>query len=612
MPSFNNTMSHLRTLIQPWTSPLAVGTLLVFSPPSGQVGAQTNPYWQQEVHYNIEASLDDVSGVLSGAGTMVYRNRSPDALDRVEFHLHLNAFRPNSAWANAEQRPQYNFQALSDPDHAYARLTSMRLEGVELEAEYPFSPDSTVVRYRLPRELTSGEDATFSFEWRARPSTLCRRQCRAGRSHDFAQWYPRIAPYDHDGWQGHPLYPQGEFYGEYGVWDVTLDLAADQVVGATGVVIEGDPGWEPAPDSPERQVRYRAEAYEPLESASPGFLGATVGEGRKRVRFYAEDVHHFAWSTSPDYLYEAGLHNDIAVHVLFRPGDIDWSAGAVVNRSIRALDWLEGIFGPYPYPQITNLHRLEGGGTEFPMLIMDGSDGQSLIVHERAHQWAMGILGSNEWKDAYLDEGMASFLTNWFMEEVGGLDPWPATLRSVGAAEGAQGIPVPIATPSEEMPGFGSYGLLAYARPSIVFYMLREMIGRETMRDGLRLYAERKSFEHVVADDLRDALEDAAGTDLVWFFDQWFHSTATLDYAVGEVEVTSTADGWRTAVTVERLGDAWMPLTIAIGDDEVRTAGADRIQVIEVESDQRPEVVEIDPHFAVLESDRTNNRKVIG
>ena len=202
-------MTRLHTQLRPLRTVIAIGFMLASSPPMNRAGAQTTPYWQQEANYTIEASLDDTSGVLSGAGALVYRNRSPDALDRVEFHLHLNAFRPNSVWARAEQRAQYDFQELSDPDFAYERLTAMRLAGVELEAEYPFAPDSTVVRFLLPNELASGEEATFSFEWEARLSTLCRRQCRAGRSHDFAQWYPRIAPYDHEGWQGHPLYPQG-------------------------------------------------------------------------------------------------------------------------------------------------------------------------------------------------------------------------------------------------------------------------------------------------------------------------------------------------------------------------------------------------------------------
>jgi len=591
--------------------PLVLALQLASSPPGGgpQPGQER---WQQEVHYTIEASLDEEAQHLDAAATLVYRNHSPDALDEIYLHLYLNAFRPNSRWAQVEERERFDFQSLEDPDYGYERLGVMRMGDAELTAEYPFAPDSTVVRFALPRAIPSGGEATFTFDWEARPSTLCRRQCREGRSWDFAQWYPRVAVYDQFGWQGHPLYPQGEFYGEYGVFDVTLELAEDQVVGATGAVLEGDPGWAPEETSPLQEVRLMSDWYaEPRAPVSPGLFEGEADAGRKRVRFYGEDVHHFAWSTSPDYRYEAGRHGDVAVHVLFRPGDVDWDLGAVVNRSIRSLEWLESVFGPYPYPQITNLHRLEGGGTEFPMLVMDGGPGQGLITHEFAHQYAMGIFGSNEWKDAYLDEGMASFLTNWFMEEVGGSDPWPGTVTRVGQIE-AEGIPVPIATPSEDMPGFGVYGLLAYTKPSIVYRMLRELVGTDAMRDGLGLYYDRHAFTHVVEDDLRRALEDASGMDLEWFFQQWFHTTATLDYAVSDARTRRTADGWITTATLTRSGSAWMPVTVQVGDERVTLEGRERSQTVEVTTDARPAHVMVDPDVVILETDRSNNRAAVG
>lgn len=593
-----------------------LGGALLGGAPAGlvaQAGAErTGDYWQQEAHYTIEASLNEAAERLEGAGTLVYHNRSPDALDEVYFHLYLNAFRPNSRWAEVEEREEYDFQSLEDPDYGYERLQSMRMEGETLTAEYPFAPDSTVVRFSLPETIAPGDTRTFTFEWQARPSTLCRRQCREGRSWDFAQWYPRVAVYDRDGWQGHPLHPQGEFYGEYGVFDVTLDLATDQVVGATGAVLEGDPGWEPEPTSPLDVVRQQSSWYErPREPVSPGFLPSSVPEDRKRVRFYGEDIHHFAWSTSPEYRYEAGRHDEVAVHVLYRPGDVDWDLGAVVNRSVRALEWLETIFGPYPYPQITNLHRLESGGTEFPMLVMDGSPGQGLIVHEFAHQYAMGIFGSNEWKDAWLDEGMASFLTSWFMEEVGDVDPWSQAVRGVGQVE-ARGLPVPVATPSHEMPSYDVYGLLAYTKPSIVLRMLRELVGPDTMREGLRLYYERKAFEHVVEDDLRSAIEDASGRDLEWFFEQWLHTTATLDYGVSDAETEETADGWRTTATVTRGGEAWMPVTVAVGSERVLLEGREREQTVEVVTEERPGEVVVDPDVVLLDSNPSNNRVEVG
>ncbi len=587
---------------------LLAGSIVPQAPAPSTADTARVGYWQQEVHYTIEAYLDEEADHLTGAGTMVYRNNSGDMLDEIFFHLYLNAFRPNSRWAQVEQRQQLDFQSLEDPDYGYERLGSMRMNGTVLTPEFPFAPDSTVVRFALSKTIAPGDSATFAFEWEARPATLCRRQCRRGRSYDFAQWYPRVSVYDHEGWQGHPLYPQGEFYGEYGVFDVTLDLAEDQIVGATGAVIEGDPGWSPRPTSPEDSVRYRSDWYtNRLAPNTPGFITGEPATGRKRVRFYGEDIHHFAWSTSPEYKYETGRHGDVAVHVLFRPGDVDWDLGAAVNRSIRALEWLETVFGPYPYPQMTNVHRIEGGGTEFPMMVMDGGPGQGLIVHEFSHQYVMGIFGSNEWKNAYLDEGMASFLTNWFMEEVGEIDPWPRTVQRVGQIE-ARGVPVPVATVSEEMPDFGVYGLLAYTKPSIIYRMLREYVGSEAMRQGLRLYYERKAFQHVVEDDLRRAIEDASGKDLVWFFEQWFHTTATLDYAVSDVQQVHAADGWTTTAVMTRSGEAWMPVTVQVGSGRVVLEGRETTQTIKVTTRDRPTEVVVDPDVFLIDTDRSNNR----
>ncbi len=576
--------------------------------PAAPLASQDDDYWQQEVHYTIEAALDEEAGQLEGAGTMVYRNRSPDAIDEVFFHLHLNAFRPNSIWATVEQREHLDFQSLGEEEHGFERLASMTMNGVALDPQYPFAPDSTVVRFALPEAIASGGEATFAFEWTARPATLCRRQCRQGRSWDFAHWYPRIAPYDHAGWQGHPLYPQGEFYGEYGVYDVTLDLAEDQVVGATGAVLEGDPGWRPSPWSPLPEVPWQRDWYTPREPVSPGRFTGEAAAGRKRVRFYSEDTHHFAWSTSPDYRYEATWAGDVAIHVLYRPEDLDWDAGAAAGRTIRAIQWLEGVFGPYPYPQLTNLHRLDGGGTEFPMVIMDGSPSQGLITHETAHQWAMGIFGSNEWKDAWLDEGMASFLTTWFTEEVTGVSGWPATVANVARIEAQGGTGVPIGTVSEEMPGFGAYGFLAYQKPSVVLYMLRELVGTETMREGLRIYAERKSFEHVVEADLRSAIEAAHGEDLGWFFEQWIHTTATLDWAVTAASTRQEGDGWATTMTLERRGEAWMPVTVRAGGVEVLVDDRSPIVTVDLRSSERPSEVVLDPETVLLDVDRSNNR----
>src|SRR5437773_487945 len=256
------------------------------------------------------------------------------------------------------------------------------------------------VAYRITARL---DEPAGVLSWRARPSTLPRRQGRRGRRFDFAQWYPKVAVYDRFGWEDHPLYPAGEFYGEFATYDVTLDLPEDQVIGATGVPVEGDPGWEHAKADPQLRIDYQRDWY----GRRPAGLGCgVVAAGRKCVRFHAEQVHHFAFSLNPQYVYEEGRQGDVVVRVLYLPGDsATWGKGIAVRNTRAALAWLDSLYGKFAWPALTNVHRIEGGGTEFPMMVMDGSAGLGLIVHEVGHNYTMGILANNEWREAFLDEG---------------------------------------------------------------------------------------------------------------------------------------------------------------------------------------------------------------
>jgi hypothetical protein len=409
------------------------------TPPS----RDTVGYWQQRASYRVVARLDERAQQLQASGVLTYVNHSPDTLRELYLHQYLNAFRPGSRWSTQDAREgRVRFQNLQDPHFGYERFTQdPRIDGVAVRAEYPGAPDSTVVRLALPRPLMPGDSVQVELAWQARPSTTVRRQGRRGRQWDFAHWYPKVAVYDRGGWEPNPLQAAGEFYGEFGDFDVTLLLADDQVIGTTGVVVQGDPGWE-------RVRRWGAPVLQPdAYATSPrtavvsaaGASGAepppganmTPGAGEKLLRIVARDVHTFAFSVSPDYRYEGGAYlragnplagtldrirswDTVAVHVLYRPGDErDWGNGQAVQRTVNAISWLERTYGPYAYPQMTNLHRIDGGGTEFPMMMMNGSASQGLILHEGGHIFTYGILASNEWRSGWMDEGLTSYQTSW-------------------------------------------------------------------------------------------------------------------------------------------------------------------------------------------------------
>jgi hypothetical protein len=253
------------------------------------------------VAYSVEATLDEQQARLRADGVLVYTNNSPDTLREMYFHQYLNAFRPGSRWAARDEREnRIRFQNHGEPNYGYERLTQApTVNGTAVVVDYPGAPDSTVVHFRLPAPLAPHESVQVHFAWDARPSTVARRQGRQGRTWDFAQWYPKVAVYDRGGWQPNALQPAGELYGEYGRYDVTMIVREDQVLVATGVPVSGDPGW--AHVSRNGPPHLSEKAYGPVEHRT-----VKVPAGYRAVRFVAENVHHFAWSASPDYRYEGG------------------------------------------------------------------------------------------------------------------------------------------------------------------------------------------------------------------------------------------------------------------------------------------------------------------
>ena len=363
------------------------------------------PYWQQRVVYQINARLDEPSQTLAGDERVTYINHSPDTLRTISFHLYLNAFRPGSRWSDADSAERRRrFNDLKDPDYGFNHVRNVKVDGVAVDPAWPFGRDSTIVRFTLPRALPPGDSMVVTMDWDARTSIPPRRQGRRGRSYDFAQWYPKVVVYDKYGWEEHALYPAGEFYGEFGDFFVKLDVPNDQVVGATGVPVCGDPGGLAANHQAESIVVGTSSAASrtcrltPLATRRHAALMArrcasrsTRLTGRKQILWVARDVHNFAMTMSPDYRYEGGEWNGILIHVLYQPGDEKtWGGGIVVNNTITTLKWLDFIFGRYPWPQMTVAHRIEGGGTEFPMMQMNGSPSLGLNLHEGGHSYLMG------------------------------------------------------------------------------------------------------------------------------------------------------------------------------------------------------------------------------
>jgi hypothetical protein len=582
-------------------------------------------YWQQDVAYEIEARLDEPSGVLSGIERIRYTNRSPDTLTTFSLHLYLNAFRPGSRWSAADSAEgRRRFNDLRDPDYAFNHVRSVRIMQTPVQPVYPFAPDSTVVRFDLPRPLHPGESMSIDMDWDARPSTVPRRQGRQGRRFDFAQWYPKVVVYDRYGWAEHPLYPAGEFYGEFGSFLVDLDVAADQVVGATGVPVCGDPGWERANRAPSRAVEYQRDYYGTRTPAAEACAGAVPG--RKRIRWYAEGVHHFALSLNPDYRYEGGAHGDVAVHVLYQPGDEDtWGKGVAVERTVTALAWLDRLFGRFAWPQLTNVHRIEGGGTEFPMMVMDGSADQGLIVHEVGHNYTMGILANNEWREGWLDEGFTSFQTTWFWETMGRTEGYERNEAGILELD-LDAYSEPASLVGEAYRDFVSYNISIYARGELFFHQLRHVVGDATMQRILRTYYDRWKLKHVDEAAFRAVAEEVSKRDLSTLFGQGLHATELYDYAIGKVASKrggypstggwEAGKRWTSRIEVLRKAPGRMPVEVAVIAEQdtgiVRIEGLAEREWVEVATRSKPKQVVLDPRLRAHDWNMLNNRRRLG
>ncbi|MDB4908768.1 MAG: hypothetical protein JWO05_3552 [Gemmatimonadetes bacterium] len=611
------------------------------SPASGD----TTGYWQQHVSYRIVATLDEQAQKLRATGTMTYVNHSPDTLREMYVHQYLNAFRPHSKWSEVDAREaRVRFQDLAEPDQGYERFTSApTVNGTGVLVNYPGSPDSTVAHFMLPRPLAPGDSVVVGFTWDARPSTVPRRQARRGRQWDMAQWYPKVAVYDRGGWEPNAFQPAGELYGEFGDYDVTLITAEDQVMTATGVPVSGDPGWERARRA--GTVFLNRNAY----GAPPAAPDVTVPAGMKAVRWYARDVHHFAWTTSPQYRYEGGVYvrpvhaherwttwDSVGIHVLYQPGDDSTFGGLrAVERSKSALTWLESIWGPYAYPAFSNVHRIDRGGTEFPMLVMNGSASIGLILHEGGHVFTYGIVANNEWKAGWMDEGLTDYQTYWAQRltpqeraadratarpallprgyRVNALTLSTADSSDLKTLEAdLRGRAEPIATLSQDFREFGSYNDVIYDRACLMYGQLRDVLGDTTFRAFFHDYFSHWALRHVDEKAIRASAERASGRDLAWFFDEWLHGTGLMDYAVTSATTTQRPDGaWVTRVGVSRLGELRHPMPVGVRSASGWVIGrADQsrdAQEVEVVTRDIPIEVRLDPDHVTFDWDRRND-----
>lgn len=208
-----------------------------------------------------------------------------------------------------------------------------------------------------------------------------------------------------------------------------------------------------------------------------------------------------------------------------------------------------------------------------------------------------------------MDEGFTSFVDAWYLEERGRTGLWEGMMESVRELEQRR-LTHPIATPGAEFPDPNLYGAMTYTKAALVFRMLREMVGEDTLRQILRELYRRHALQHVTEADFQRVASDVAGQDLDWFFRQWFHTTARLDYSVASATAERLPDGrWRSRVEVVREGEAWMPVVLRVGTETRTLTSRERRQAVEVVTAARADEAVLDPEGALIDLDPRNNRR---
>ena len=627
--SANRLLSMAATLF----SLTAINVTVANVPVDKSATEKNDEYWQQFVHYQMEVALDPTTHLLTGTSRILYRNNSPDTLDRIYMYLYPNAYRDNQTVRAKEAARFYRKNIRNQEAGGWIHINEFRLnpkpgETMGETTMSAFQVDDTILRADLPQPMAPGEEIEIDLTFTEKVRQFQGRAGYRGSQYDFAQWYPKMCVYDEDGWHAEPFHLIGEFYGEFGTFDVSITVPFDYIVGATGVVTAGDPGWSLVTVDTSLTNDEWHKKYAEMKTT----IAEQSQENEARtVTFHAEQVHDFAWITSPDFLYERGEYDGIPIHVLYRSfAKSRWSK-IVTERGRRALEWLSTRFGRYPYPQLSITHGLLGGGMEYPMLVMNSSPSEGLILHEVGHIYFYGIFGNNEQKEAWLDEGFTSFQTRWYMEtrygrwgydrdermkEASWLERHrPQLTRNQSNRNWAlyymnSGHNEPISKYAYRYQNSLGYTVNAYTKGSIFYEMLRYVVGDETFEKICHEYFNRWALKHVNEARFRQVCEDVSGMDLGWFFQQWLHETKTVDYRLGKIKKSRNANGeWHTEVEIKRQDEGIMPVEVELTLDDgskvtKRWQGREKTGVLSFATASRPAKVVLDPRDQVMDNSR--------
>jgi len=531
--------------------------------------SQSSNYWQQHVDYKMNVTMNATAYQYKGNQELIYTNNSPDTLKSVFYHLYNNAFQPGSEMDT-------RLQSIADPDRrminkikvegkevkesriaklkpneiGYLRISNFKQDGISATTKEV----GTILEVTLAKPLLPGAKTTLTLDFDGQVPVQIRRSGRnnvEGVEFSMAQWYPKMAEFDFEGWHADP-YIAREFHGVWGNFDVNITIDKEYLLGGSGY------------------LQNKNDIGKGYEDA-----GVTVTYPKKAKtltwHFVAPNVHDFTWAADKNYLHDVyQIPNGATLHFLYKNNPkiiANWKKAA--PETARLMQFYNQTVGQYPYDRYSVIQGGDGG-MEYAMctlILGEGSyDGLiGVIAHEMAHSWFQHVLASNESKHGWMDEGFTSFLEDLGMNEIadkkvenphkGSYDGYYFMANS--------GKELPQSTHSDRFDYNQIYSITSYSKGDIFLSQLIYVIGRDNLMKTLKRYYSDFKFKHPTPNDIKRTAERVSGANLDWYLTDWTETTNTIDYGIKNVE--SATDGvQKTGVTLERIGRMPMPIDILV------------------------------------------------
>ncbi len=554
-----------------------------------------SPLSPRIANYAISVKLDVKKKTLQGKEVLTWRNTSHDKIADLQFHLYLNAFK-NSQSTFMKESGQES-RGVRASTRGWIDVSKMTIRGGEdltdnlefISPDDDNAEDQTVLKAPLTNPVRPGQAITIDVEFEAQLPSIVSRTGFRKNFFMVAQWFPKIGVYEaageryatKGGWNCHQFHANTEFYADYGVYDVDINVPQKYVVGAVGLL--------------QRET--------------------TNDDGTKTVTYHAEDVHDFSWTASPDFVAVDDQWRNVKIRLLTQ----NYKIGSISNRYLQsvkaALQHLNDWIGQYPYPNITivdpPLLAEQAGGMEYPTLItgmsvwglprgtpglIDFPNVEGVTIHEFTHQYWYGLVGNNEFEEAWLDEGFTQYfetkimdaeygdkasVVNIFGFHAGDFErtrSWYTRMKNPKLA--------PILQPAWEYK-VGGYDSFTYSKSAIVLTTLERMIGRPAMDDIMRTYFDRWKFRHPCTRDFIAVVNEIVpkyhgkkfGDSMNWYFDEVLSGTNICDYALSNIDVEEVAQTggiagkkiereYTSSVLVSRLGEVTLPVDVLVRFDD--------------------------------------------